>query len=75
MMCASSMGALCNCINALAINANPEYVMKPWTFFLIYEAVNILALVANLFFHKTLPKIYEFGCKHSKSFQAGPEWS
>lgn len=63
MMCASSMGAVANCINALAINANPDFVMKPWTFFLIYEAINFIALSFNVFLHKGLGKFYEFGCK------------
>lgn len=63
MMCASSMGAVANSINALAINANPDYFMKPWTMFLIYEAINVLALLFNLFLHRGLGKFYEFGCK------------
>ncbi|RVX75532.1 hypothetical protein B0A52_00885 [Exophiala mesophila] len=61
MMCASSMGAVANSINALALNANPDFVMKPWLFFVIYEAMNIIALLFNLFFHKGLGKLYEFG--------------
>lgn len=63
MMCASSMGAVSNSINALALNANPDFVMKPWLFFLIYEAMNLIALLFNVFFHKGLGKLYEFGCK------------
>ncbi|KAL6246557.1 hypothetical protein RBB50_006795 [Rhinocladiella similis] len=61
MMCASSMGAVANSVNALAINANPDYFMKPWTMFLIYEAINVLALLFNLFLHRGLGKFYEFG--------------
>ncbi|PTU21449.1 hypothetical protein P175DRAFT_0476570 [Aspergillus ochraceoroseus IBT 24754] len=60
-MAASSQGAVCQCVYALIYNANPNFVAHPWQSFLLFQSMNVLSLVANLFGHRGLPKFYTFG--------------
>ncbi|CAG9975621.1 unnamed protein product, partial [Clonostachys byssicola] len=60
-MSAASYGAISMCANALAFNSNPDFVPRDWHAFFFYQAVNTLALMANMFAHTQLHKLYSIG--------------
>lgn len=61
-MSSSSASAVIFCVYALIMNANPSFAPKGWHSFLIFQANNLLSLLANIFGKKLLPKYYSFGC-------------
>lgn len=67
-MAASSQGAICQCVFALIQNHHPDFIARPWHSFLLYEAMTILSVVANLFCHKGFSQFYFIGCSYTEPF-------
>lgn len=51
-------------ILAIAVRFNPGYVAKKWHYFLVYQAVHIVAVFYNTFLSRKSAWIYTFGCKY-----------
>jgi choline transport protein len=44
---------------ALIVQFDAEYVSQAWHLFLIYQAFNLVSMIANIFFVKRKPRVYE----------------
>ena len=56
---------------ALVVQFDPGYISQAWHFFLIYQAFNLVSMIANIFFVKRVPRVYE-ASRESSSFPLLP---
>jgi choline transport protein len=54
-------------IVALASFYHPSFVIHPWHYFLIYQAIGFIVLLYNIFFLKKFPRTHDIGCKSISS--------
>lgn len=62
-MAAGTFLITANIILSVVIQYSPTYVPHAWHYFILYEAVNILATAYNIFLVKRTSKIYDFACE------------
>jgi choline transport protein len=48
---------------ALVVYYNPSYVPPAWHYFLVYQGINIVFLLYNLFALARTPWVHNLGCK------------
>lgn len=53
-----------NILFALVIQNDLSFVPHPWHYFLVYEALNVLTAIYNIYLVKRSAKIYDLCCKH-----------
>jgi choline transport protein len=53
-----------NIIFALVIQYDLSFVPKPWHYFLVYQVLNVLSALYNIYLVKLSPKIYDLSCEH-----------
>jgi choline transport protein len=52
---------------ALVVQFDEGYVSQAWHLFLIYQAFNLVSMIANIFFVKRVPRVYEASRKLSST--------
>jgi hypothetical protein len=57
---AAGLGALGDYIFALVLEHNNSFVVRPWMYFLLYQAMKVIVMVVSLLFYKLLDKAYDF---------------
>lgn len=67
-MSGSSVGATMLAIFSCVAHYYPDFEVKTWMNFLVFEAINVMLLLINVFAINKIPKIYDFGCKLQSIF-------
>jgi choline transport protein len=52
---------------AMVSHYDPAYVPHSWHFFLLYQAMNVLCLLYNIFAVRHTMWVFNVGCRHPKS--------
>lgn len=50
-------------ILALVIQFDPSYVPQRWHYFILYEVLNVLSVLYNIYIVKKSPRIFDVACK------------
>lgn len=58
---------------ALVVYYQPNYTPQAWHYFLVYQAINVVFLLYNLFALAKTPWVHNIGCKLLSTF--GPEYN
>lgn len=62
-ICAAATILMSQAILALPIHFLYNYTAKTWHYFLVYQGVNLVYLLNNIFFLKRAPWIHDIGCR------------